>query len=144
MLKVYLSTYVFTVNGKEFNREQSPPYLEEEKPNKITTEEIFSGYDFESLLTCLEVTELNKCDNFVFGCYKKDPNKKKIYFDNGDNYTGFFGTTIKNNGRPVEWSVTEITKEIEVSMERLFQIGDSEKVIQYLKERGLTVCPMAK
>lgn len=143
MLKAYISTYVFTVNGKEFNRKQSAPYLEEEKPNKITTEKILSGHDFESLYSCLEMAKkLN--DSFIFGCHTKDPKKKKIYFDNGDNYTGIFGTTIKNNGRPVEWSVTEITKEIEVSMERLFQISNSEKVIQYLKERGLTVCPMTK
>lgn len=143
MLKVYLSTYIFTINGKEFNREQSAPYLEEEKPNKVTTEKFFRGHDFESLYSALEIAESNKI--FIFGCYTKDPVKKKwVYFDNGDKYTGIFGTTIKNNGQPVEWSVIKTTQEIEVSMERLFQISDSEKVIQYLKERGLAVCPMAK
>lgn len=45
----------------------------------------------------------------------------------------------KNNCKP--WKLVISSEETTISMERLMKF-DTEKVIQYLKERGITTCPM--
>ena len=49
-----------------------------------------------------------------------------------------------DNGEPLSYYISEYYFEISVSMKELFELEDSEKVIQYLKERGMNTCPMIK
>lgn len=51
------------------------------------------------------------------------------------------GNSVKVNENSV-LTRTISYKQIDASLEELFKLSDSNKVIEYLKERGITVCPM--
>jgi hypothetical protein len=56
-------------------------------------------------------------------------------------YDDIFGIVTPKNCKP--WKFVISSKETTISMERLMRF-DTESVIKYLKERGMTACPILK
>ena len=88
-----------------------------------------SGTDFDTLWYLVEEYPFIPLD-----CWKFRKGRALYIRDS------FYGIKEwKNDCRP--WKLVITSKETTVSMDRLMQF-DSEDVIQYLKERGITTCPM--
>lgn len=123
-MKPYLVTCKFYYNG-ELHRERSYTILSNEP---LSVE--LSGEDFDSLWrfcyrqprdTYFELWELKSGKRFI------------------QDYDTFISCITSKNCKP--WKYVVSSSEITISMEDLMQFN-SEDVIQYLKERGMTTCPM--
>lgn len=125
-MKPYIVTYKFYYDGAHENTEQYTLLLEEPLNEEI------SGTDFDTLwhLGCDKGYYVISWDR-----YEK---KKGRAFCRRD---AFFCHVHewKNNIKP--WKIVVTSKETTISMDRLMQFN-AEQVIQYLKERGITTCPM--
>ena len=67
--------------------------------------------------------------------YRKTLFKKKLYL------IEWGGSFVRVNENSVLTRIISY-KQIDASLEELFKLRDSNKVIEYLKERGITICPM--
>ena len=95
-------------------------------------EEEYSGADFEGLWDLTNKYSIDIPLNMWE--FKKD---KRFL----QHYDWWFKKVTPKNCKP--WKLTITSKETTISMERLMRF-DTEKVIQYLKERGMTACPILK
>ena len=125
-MKPYLVTYKFYYDG-ECRRTRTNTILCE-SPGEDTE---YSGTDFEGLWDLTYEWEyLIPIDTYIT---KKNKRHMYIY--------GELKNITPKNCKP--WKFTITYQDTTISMERLMQF-DSEKVIQYLKERGITTCPILK
>ena len=126
MLKVYLVSYTFYYDGELLSQRCST--LIRETPYK----ERYSGTDFDGLrdLVCKwgMMIPLNEWE------FKKG--KRFLQHPNW-----LFKTITPKNCKP--WKFTITSREITIPMSELMKY-DAEIVIQYLKERGITTCPILK
>ena len=136
MLKAYSVSYKFSINGQTIHIKSDTQLLEE---NAIIKEENFlQGKDFNSLCTALENKNLHWIFNFSHigkSFFKKEP---RVYFFHDFGYIRYRSNEIQ------EWKVIKTIRDCNISMQELFDMRDSEKVIQYLKERGISACPILK
>lgn len=125
MLKPYKVTYKFYYDGVRENTE-CHIYLLEEPINKE-----ISGTDFDTLW---KLREAGYC---VINWAQYERKKGRTF----GRWDALFCHVHewKNDIKP--WKIVITSEETTVSMERLMQF-DTDKVIQYLKERGITTCPM--
>ena len=127
-MKAYHVIYDFYYDGKMMSSHHSTQLRE------TPLEEEYSGTDFEGLWDLTykwaAIIPLGMWE------FKKG---KRFLEDYG---YGLFGRRITpKNCKP--WKLTITSKETTISMERLMQFNP-EDVIQYLKERGVTTCPILK
>lgn len=128
MIKPYVTTYKFYYNNKLKRSVRFTELLEE----SLSKDETISGISFESLCELKE-----KCNLFLRLIEKKNKNNEIfLAFDD----VLFLRITSKNC-KP--WRLEIKSTETEVTMKELFWFK-SEKVIQYLKERGIASCPIIK
>lgn len=136
MLKAYHVFYNFSINGKTIYTVSDIRLLEDTGVTD-TKEIILQGDDFSSLATVLKDKNLPHW-YFNFSCFGKTLFKKEptMYF--------FYdiGCVCYRSKEIQKWEVTKTVKEYNISMKELFNMRDSEKVIQYLKERGIYTCPI--
>ena len=125
MLKPYNVTYEFYYDGVRENTKSHTLLLEEPLNGEIP------GTDFDTLWKL-------KNDGYWVINWCQYERKKGRAFGRWD---AFFCHVHewKNDINP--WSIVITGKETNISMERLMQFN-TDKVIQYLKERGITTCPM--
>ena len=125
MLKVYQTTYKFYYDGELEYRTTTTqlsdhPYEEE-----------FSGTDFDSLWNLYQKYPMM----FPFNAYEWKRGRYLEFYD-----SIFRGIREwKNNCKP--WRLVATSREITITMNELERF-DADDVIQYLKERGITTCPM--
>lgn len=127
MLKPYNVTYKFYYNGVLENIEHATHLLEEPVNNET------SGKDFDGLW--------NFKSSFptVIPWYKYERKKGRAF----GRWDAIFCHVHewKNDIKP--WKIVITSEETTISMERLMNFN-TELVIQYLKERGITTCPIMK
>ena len=151
MLKSYKKITTFVINGEAIHQSESTyPVLKDE--SEVAEETILvEGDSFDKFYKDAKGT-LNECGtlnkyigSLAFGVWfvGKTLFKRRRYVllrdwveDNEYKYI--------DNGEPLSYYVSEYYVETSVSMKELFESEDSEKVIQYLKERGISTCPMMK
>ena len=126
MLKPYRVTHKFYYDGKFENTESHTLLLEEPINEEI------SGTDFDTLwnLRCEK-----GCFVINWACYERTKGRAFGRWDAHFCHVHEW----KNDIKP--WKIVVTSEETTVSMERLMNF-ESEDVIQYLKERGITTCPM--
>ena len=126
MLKAYLVKFAFYYDGELLSERYSTHIREE------PYEEEYSGTDFDGLWDlCQERAALIPFSAWEF---KKD---KKFL----QHYGWVFKKVTPKNCKPWKFIIT--SQETTVSMRDLMNYG-SETVIQYLKDRGMTACPILK
>lgn len=125
MLKPYNVTYKFYYDGVCENTEYATLLLEEPLNKEI------SGTDFDGLWNL-------RCEGYYVINWARYERKKGRAFGRWDALFCHVHEW-KNNIKP--WKIVITSEETTVSMERLMQFN-TDKVIQYLKERGITTCPM--
>ena len=125
MLKPYRVTYKFYYDGVHENTEYATLLLGE--PMEME----YSGTDFDSLWDF-------KCKYSSVIPWSRYERKKGRAFGRWDALFCHIHEW-KNDIKP--WKVVVTSKETALSMEELMH-HNSDSVIQYLKERGITTCPM--
>lgn len=125
-MKAYLITYKFYYDGKLKSEYCSTQLLE------TPCEEEISGDNFQGLWGLVD-----KYACFLrIGMWEFKKGKPFLQFNDA-----LFARITPKNCKP--WKLVIASKEIDISMQNLMSF-DAEKVIQYLKERGITTCPIAK
>lgn len=125
MLKPYRVTYKFYYDGVHEHTECATLLLEE----PMETE--YSGTDFDSLWDF-------KCKYSSVIPWSRYERRKGRAFGRWDALFCHVHEW-KNDIKP--WKIVVTSKETAISMEELMR-HNSDSVIQYLKERGITTCPM--
>ena len=120
----YLVTRNFYYDG-ELEKARSTTLLLEKPFHKI-----YKGESFEGL--CDLIKEHGTI--IPFEIIKRKNGKRFLW-----HYDKVFGWITPKNVKP--WKLTITCAETTLTMKELMWF-DSEKVIQYLKERGITTCPM--
>lgn len=123
MLKPYLVTYDFYYDDELVCSRNYTHLLETPRVEEI------SGNDFDGL--CKFIHEHPSLTPFNIWEFKRT---KFI-----QHYDWLFKRITPKNCKP--WKLVVDSKETTISMDRLMSFN-SESVIQYLKERGITACPM--
>ena len=125
MLKPYRTTYKFYYDG-ELEYRTATTQLSE-----YPYEKEFSGTDFDSLWNLYQQYPMV----FPFNAYEWKRGR----------YLEFYGSMFrgirewKNNCKP--WKLVATSIEVTITMDELSRF-DADQAIQYLKERGVTTCPM--
>lgn len=123
-MKAYLTTYKFYYDG-----ELKAEYCSTQLLEAPCAEEI-SGDDFQGLWGLV----------YKYACFLRigmwEFKKGKPFLQFND---ALFARITPKNCKP--WKLVITSKETDISMRELMTF-DAEKVIQYLKERGITACPM--
>lgn len=142
MLKPCKKITTFVINGEAIHQSESTyPVLKDE--SDVAKEIIVvEGDSFDKFYEDAKST-LNKFIGslaFSVAYVSKTLFKKRRYVTFQD---WFENITYKyiDNGEPFSYHISVCYVETSMSMDRLFEL-DSEKVIQYLKERGINTCPM--
>ena len=125
MLKAYQTIYKFYYDGALEYRTATT------KLSDHPYEEEFFGTDFDSLWDLYQKYPMM----FPFNAYEWKRGRYLEFYD-----SIFRGIREwKNNCKP--WKLVATSKEITITMSELERF-DADDVIQYLKERGITTCPM--
>ena len=126
MLKAYLVNYTFYYDGELMSDHYHTKICE------TPYEEEYSGTDFDGLwdLSC----KWSVMIPFNAWEFKKD---KKFL----QHYNWLFKKITSKNCKPWKFKIT--SRETTISMKELMRY-DTETVIQYLKERGMSTCPILK
>ena len=138
MLKTYYKNYKVKVNGKIVKKHQIGPVICDESEFPTKFKEIASGKTWTTLACIIQDKEHDSYlrDAFVgFNFIKK---KNYIKFEDRDDSYYFY-----DNGKELTWEITFEADEVQLSLNRLFNFPNSDKVIEYLKERGMTNCPFS-
>lgn len=125
-MKPYLVIYNFYYDGKLEGVHTSTQLLESPHNEEHSGTDFDSLWDFAykwSVILPLNMWEFKKGKRFL------------------ELYNKTFSHITPKNCKP--WKFTITSAETTISMERLMKF-DTEDVIQYLKERGMTTCPMVK
>ena len=125
MLKAYKVTYKFYYDGKHEHTERTTLLLGE------PMEEEWSGTDFDSLWNF-------KCKYSCVVPWSRYERKKGRALGRWDALSCHVHEW-KNDIKP--WRVVATSEEVALSMDELMR-HNADSVIQYLKERGITACPM--
>ena len=127
MLKTYRKCVQYVLDGKSisFAGENSGWIILDESQVVESKNEWHGLEEIEKAVT-------NK-DSPVF--YRKTLFKKKLCLVEWD------GKSVQVNENSILTKIISY-KQIDASLEELFKLRDSNKVIEYLKERGITICPM--
>lgn len=126
MLKAYLVKFAFYYDGELLSTHYSTHIRE------TPYEEEYSGTDFDGLWDLYQ--GWSALIPFNAWEFKKD---KKFL----QHYDWLFKKITPKNCKP--WKFTITSQETTVSMRELMNYG-SETVIQYLKDHGMTTCPILK
>lgn len=130
MMNTYLRTSKFTIDGVLTKVESWYVLIDDSKANK-EIKVLGNGKTFESLWSFMTTSGdgiLIPGNAWLRAFWSK---KRRIEF--------FTKTkTWVDDGIEREWELSIIDEPAEVSMERLYKF-DSEKVVKYLVERGLTI-----
>lgn len=121
MLKSYLITYKFYYNGELKNKYYSTKLIEEPYNEEI------SGTDFEGLRDLVY-----KYGFIPISMWEFRKGHKFLQFNDA-----LFARITPKNCKPYKLVIT--SEETTITMNELMKY-DTEKVIQYLKERGMTIC----
>lgn len=126
MLKAYLVNYTFYYDGELLSDRYHTQIRE------TPYEEEYSGTDFDGLW------DLNYkwAAMTPFNAWEFKKNKKFL-----QHYDWLFKKITSKNCKPWKFIIT--SQEVEISMKELMKY-DTETVIQYLKDRGMTTCPILK
>lgn len=127
MLKPYRLTYEFYYDGElRYYNNVSVRLLE------LPISEEYAGTDFEGLwdLTYKYAAMMPLC------MYEFKKGKRFL-----ESHNAIIRRITPKNCK--SWKLVITSKETTISMERLMKF-DSDEVIQYLKERGMTACPILK
>lgn len=123
-MKAYRVAYKFYYDGEMMSDHYFTQLREEPR------EEEYSGTDFESLWNfTYEWPTMTP-----FNCWEFKKGKRFL-----QHYDWLFKKITPKNCKP--WKFVISSRETHISMEELMKFN-SEHVIQYLKERGITTCPM--
>lgn len=123
-MKVYLVSYKFYYDGEMMSSRYSTQLREDPR------EEEYSGTDFEGLWNLA-----HQWSSLIpLGRFEIKKGKRFL-----QHYDWFVKKITPKNCKP--WKLTINSVETIISMEHLMEFN-SENVIQYLKERGITTCPM--
>jgi hypothetical protein len=137
MLKTYYLNYDVVINGKEISHNQIGPCILDSAEYPKKKDVVASGQSWISLAVAINN---NEYDSHFWKCFevKKTLLTHKYYieYEGWDTYRRFYES--KN---PIEWELTLEVVETELSLERLFSLPNGDKVIEYLKERGMAECP---
>lgn len=125
MLKPYNVTYKFYYDGVRENTECHTYLLEEPRNEEI------SGTDFDTLWNL-------RNEGYCVINWAQYERKKGRAFGRWD---ALFCHIHEWKNDIKLWKIVVTSEETTVSMERLMKFK-TEDVIQYLKERGITTCPM--
>ena len=125
MLKPYSVTYKFYYDGVRENTERHTLLLEKPLEAEI------SGTDFDTLWQLRD-------DGYYVINWARYERKKGRAFGRWDALFCHVHEW-KNDIKP--WRIVVTSEETTVSMEKLMKFP-TDTVIQYLKERGITTCPM--
>ena len=125
MIKAYKVTYKFYYDGKHEHTERATLLL----PEPIEDE--WSGTDFDSLWAF-------KCNYPSVIPWSRYERKKGRALGHWDAFSCCVHEW-KNDVNP--WKVVATSEEVALSMDELMR-HNADSVIQYLKERGITACPM--
>lgn len=125
-MKPYLVTYKFYYDG-ELQSARTSTQLRESP-----YEEEYAGTDFEGLCDLI-----HKWQALIpFNVWELKKGKRFIQY-----YDWLFKNINPKNCK--SWKFTITSEETTISMNELMRY-DTNKVIQYLKERGMTACPILK
>ena len=125
-MKACLTTYKFYYDNKLMSTRCNTQLRESPYEDEI------SGTDFDGLW------DLTYKWSVIIPLNMWEVKKGKRFLE--DYNHGWFGRKITpKNCKP--WKLVISSQETTISMDRLMHF-DSELVIQYLKERGITTCPM--
>ena len=123
-MKPYLVTYEFYYDDERKDYQTHVHLLDSPHNEEIV------GSDFNSLLELK--LQYGPVVPLTLWCHRKG---KALYWP--DSFIGI--KEWKNNCKP--WKLVISSEETTISMKRLMDFK-TEDVIQYLKERGITTCPM--
>lgn len=126
MLKPYLTTYKFYYNGELKKNYYSTKLIEEPYNEKI------SGTDFEGLWDLV----YKYAFTIPISMRESREGHKFLQF-----HDAVFARITPKNCKPYKLVIT--SEETTITMNELMKY-DTEKVIQYLKERGMNACPILK
>lgn len=124
MLKPYNVTYKFYYDDELYINGCYTDLLNEPREEEISGNDFDSLWDFtynHPAMTPFNMWEFKKDEKFL------------------RHYDWVFKKITSKNCK--SWKASITSDEITISMERLMKFN-AELVIQYLKERGMTVCPM--
>ena len=133
MLKTYNNIYKFFWDGECVLTNISSMFIQDELGLK--PKQIIKGNTFNEL--CELYMEWPGVIPYSLWSFKKDA--RIISF-----FTGVHIPDIKekNPKHMKDFVFTIETKENRASIQKILEYGDSEKAIEYLKQHGMSVCPM--
>ena len=138
MLKVYKTTYYYQIdNSGEWIKVGSSGEVIEERENLPYEEIIIDSWSWEDVMDYLNVKSLS-------GLYSGRTTFRGIpYFscNNLDSYYGPYEEFRKNSFKTFTYKRV-YTENKDASLEHIMKEFPAEKCIQYLKERGITTCPI--
>ena len=126
MLKAYRVSYTFYYDGELLSDHCSTQIRE------TPYEEEYSGADFDSLWNLFDGWAMM----IPFNAWEFKEGKR--FFQHPD---WLFKKITPKNCKP--WRLTITSKETTISMNELMRYN-TDTVIQYLKDRGMTTCPILK
>lgn len=125
-MKPYLVTYKFYYDGELLSNRAHTQLRE------TPYEAEYSGTDFEGLWDLTNKWSIE----IPLNMWEFKKGKRFL-----QHYDWCFKKVTPTNCKP--WKFVISSQETTISMDRLMRF-DTEKVIQYLKERGMTACPILK
>lgn len=131
MLKIYRTRYTLRMEKERDEKWVfwTDPFILEESDAEMNRFAKQSGDTFESFWEVYKRYGLMlPCNTWMRGIFSK---KRRIefFFD--------YAPTWVDNGEKRKWTIEEELIEIQLSMEQLMKIKPADKVIEYLKERGI-------
>lgn len=138
MLKTYYLNYDVVINGERISRVHLGPLILDsaEYPKKVNT--VGSGKSWISLAVSINN---NSYDSHFWRYFRvtKTLLTRKLFIEFNDDWDGY--RRFYESKDPIEWELILEVVETELSLERLFSLPNGDKVIEYLKERGMAECP---
>lgn len=125
-MKAYLITYKFYYDGELKSERCSTRLLEAPCAEEISGDDFQGLWDLVYKYACF----------LQIGMWEFKRGKPFLQFNDA-----LFARITPKNCKP--WKLVITSEEINLSMQKLMSF-DAEKVIQYLKERGITTCPIMK
>lgn len=137
MLKTYYLYYNVVINGEEISSVKVGPCILDSTEYPKKRDVVASGYSWISLAFAINN---DNYDSHFWKYFKvaKTLLTRRYFVEYSwwDTYNRFY-----EKKSLIEWAAILEVAETEVSLEELFRIPNSDKVIEYLKERGMAECP---
>lgn len=125
MLKTYAESIVFTLDGELV--EDFDAIVIREEDEAISKKEEWQGLEN---IQCAVTNDLKNTINYKYSLFRKQF---------GLLGCGWVFLKVKKNSILRKFVKYE---EVNLSINELFRMRDSKKVIEYMKQQGITVCPM--